>query len=124
MYFRKYKSHDRCLPVMKKVSVGRTPKNRDDLVYTFDQQDGYRMYKVVQIREDGVLDCREMNKSPVVYEHHRDLQFALVGVFKYEGYRTERKYLKIDDLDGKVVLVRDVLMTACLLYTSPSPRDS
>ena len=112
MYFRKYKSHDRCLPAMKKVSVGRTPKNRDDLVYTFDQRDGYKIYKVVDITEDGLLDCQEINKTPLVYERHRDLQFSRVGMFKYEGYRTDRKSLKVDDPAGKVVLVRDVLMTA------------
>ena len=109
MLFRKFRPHSVCALDMKDISVQRTAKKRDDLVYVFDGC--YHLYKVKQIDSQDQLVCQEFNVAEKVFSRHLTLNFGHVGVFRNLGMKTNKKTLKKSDLSGKVLLLRDLLLT-------------
>ena len=94
---------------MKPVKVSRNPKTRDDLVYTYEE-DQYRFYKVFN-KEDGVLVCNELTMIEKVLPRHATLDFGLVGVFEKLGRKTAETRIPEESINGKVFSYEGLLMS-------------
>ena len=91
--FRKLRPHSVCTLDLKNISVQRTAKKRDDLVYVFDGC--YHLYKVKKIESQDELLCQEFNVADKVFSRHLTLNFGNVGVFfRNLGMKTNQKTLK------------------------------
>ena len=112
LLLRKMRPHLTCQNKMKPVRLGRTPKTRDDMIYTF-KEGMYRLYHVKAIEEnEKEFTCKEFSIEEKYFQRHQTLDFGSVGVFENLGYKTVTVVVKDSEISGN-----------CLLYTSPSPRD-
>ena len=97
---------------MKPVRLQKTPKTRDDLIYTF-KEGIYRLYHVKAIEEnEKEFTCKEFNIEEKYFRRHQTLDFGSVGVFKNLGYKTVTVVVKDSEIAGKVIAI------GCLLLTS------
>ena len=110
MLLRKFRSQHRCEVTMTAVSTRCTAKSRDDLIYTFDDDFKYRLFKVVKINGDQFL-CREFNVTPKTYNRVTELDFSTVGVFNNHGHKTNTTVVTLSDVKGKVFSMGSILMT-------------
>ena len=110
MLLRKFRPHHDCEQRMKPISVGTTPRCRDDLVYTYNEQQ-YRMFKVIKILESEQYVAREFNITGKVFKRHPSLHFDTVGVFNNHGFKTEKTVLDLSQIKGKVFSHGSLLMS-------------
>ena len=114
LLLRKMRPHLSCQNKMKPVRLGRTPKTRDDMIYTF-KEGMYRLYHVKAIEEnenENEFTCKEFNIEEKYFRRHQTLDFGSVGVFKNLGYKTVTVVVKDSEIAGKVIAI------GCLLLTS------
>ena len=106
---RKLRPHRHCQKPIKQIKLGRTSKSRDDLVYTYDSGE-YLLLKVEEI--DGQrLHFSEINCTPKIFSRHEDIPFGLVGVFRDFGKRNVFHDINVNDIQGKLVRTRGLIMT-------------
>ena len=111
MLLRKFRPNHDCVIRMKPISVSSTPRSRDDLVYTFEEQE-HRMFKVIEIEGGGSrLICREYIISGKIFRRHPTLEFDKVGVYNNHGFKTVRTELQLAEIKGKVFSFGSLLMT-------------
>ena len=94
------------------------------LVYTYSDGE-YHIYKIKTItprtiigNAHGKYEANFNNKMP------KKLNWSSIGVFEKGGISDEETVINVNQISGKVLIVNNYLITCCLLYTSPSPRDS
>jgi hypothetical protein len=107
---RKFRPHPSCTKKVTEIKPGRTSKSRDDLVYVYEN--GHYLLLKVENNENGILYCSEINKEPMVFNRHSDLNFGLVGVFKDFGKKNIYHRIPVQNVAGKLVRSRGLLMTA------------
>lgn len=95
---------------MKPIRPNSTSKARDDLVYIYKEKQ-YSMYQVLEILDDNYYDCVELNIEEKIFTRHASLNFGKVGVFKYHGLTTIKRNIHIEEINGKVVMNQNLLMT-------------
>ena len=99
---------------MKPIWLSRTPKTRDDIVYTFSEG-LYRLYEVKEISDDGKqYMCKEYNVANKIFRRHQTLDFGVVGVFRNHGYKTEMVNVQDKDVCGKLVSIGSLLFTVSI----------
>ena len=84
-------------------------KSRDDLVYQF--KDGRYLLLQVENIVGNTLHCCEINVSERKFKRHEDINYGLVGVFKDHGKRHIYHRVKCDEIQGKLVRSRGLIMT-------------
>ena len=108
---RKFKGGHTCSPKRTPIKVGKTPKSRDDLIYT--KSNGfYSLYRVEEIDENGDFHCKQFNVIDKTFPACPGLNFGLVGVFKNHGFKSGMRFVQADDVAGKVILNQGMLFTA------------
>ena len=89
---------------MKPICLQRTPKTRDDLIYTFDAE--YKLFQVEKIEDDEREHvCKEFNVTNKIFRRQQTLDFGLVGVFQNHGYKTQIVTVRENEIAGKLVSI-------------------
>ena len=109
LLLRKFRAHSICLPDMKPIVLGATPKTRDDLVYTYVNSQ-YHLFKVTEI-DDECYICKEFNVTAKNFRRHPNLDFGKVGIFRNFGFKTTVHRLKWSEIRGKVICIGSLLMS-------------
>ena len=114
LLLRKFRAHPSCVNQMKPIRLSRTPKTRDDIIYTFS--DGvYRLFKVEEIGDvEKEYLCKEYNVSNKTFRRHQTLDFGVVGVFRNHGYKMELVTVQHQEICGKLVSIGSLLFTVSI----------
>ena len=139
--------------ILQKVSSAKTKKEKVDLLQEYNQ-DALRAILIINFDEslkfllpEGEVPFRP-NDAPAGTEHTR-LVHEFKGLYRFfkggdasiKGMRREQLFVQLleglhadeanmlvsacnQDLQSKYRITKAVVAEACLLYTSPSPRDS
>lgn len=68
------------------------------------------MYKIVKVKDD-ILVCQKQGRYPTTFPEMPNLNWAQVGVYKRGALSPELIQIKKEDVSGKVIIVKDLLMT-------------
>ena len=80
-------------------------------IYTYVNHN-YHFYKIVSVGEDDEdFLCVEIEKIPQKFKETPTLKWGLVGVFKAGKESTEPKFIRKNDVKGKLIKVYDLLIT-------------
>ena len=94
LYLRKFRPHGNCVPQMKPVKVGDTPKTRDDYIYSF-REGTFRLYQVQDIVEGVVKHQDDIDKSisDKLSEKWslKRLDLTLRAILRAAGYEIQRR---------------------------------
>ena len=107
---RKFKGNHVCKVKPVPIQVGKTPKKRDDLIYT--KVDGiYNLFRVEEILENNDFCCKQFNVIDKMFPVCPGLNFGFVGVFKNHGFKSGIRIVRENEVKGKVILNQGVLFT-------------
>ena len=107
---RKFKRGHICDPKRTPIKVGKTPKCRDDLIYT--KTNGfYSLFRVQEIDENGDFNCTQFNVIDKTFSACPALNFGLVGTFKNQGFKSGIHFVRANNVAGKVILNQGLLFT-------------
>ena len=107
---RKYKGNHTCTTKLAPIAVGKTPKKRDDLIYTL-VEGFYSLFRVEEILDNEEYYCRQFNIIDKMFPVCPGLNFGLVGVFKNHGFKSGMKIVRENEVKGKVILNQGTLFT-------------
>ena len=78
-------------------------------VYTFKEKE-YNFYKIMSI-EEGNMECAKVGKYEVSFPETPTLDWGKVGVFKAGGISDEIVQIPKDEIAGKMIKVKNILLT-------------
>ena len=79
------------------------------LIYCFKDLT-FKIYKIVEIQDDNLL-CYQQGKYKHVFEEYPHVDWSTVGVFKKGPISNEIVKISKNDVDGKVLMVENLLIT-------------
>ena len=92
------------------ISNHDTELECNTLIYTFDIEQNYQMYKIIKITASSVL-CKPQGRFDLTFKETPELKWGKVGVFKKGGIGATEKYISINEIKGKVISVTNYLIT-------------
>ena len=91
------------------VSTSDTPLECNSMIYTYERKE-YKIYKITSITENDFIRF-EQGKTDCAFNETPGLNWSHVGVFKKTELHHEEKTIKQDAMKGKVLIVKDFLIT-------------
>ena len=108
IYLKRALSNHVCDPQIT-FKVKDTAMECNNLIYTYKHGE-YKLYKIEEIHDDE-FTCKIINTSEIKYSQTPTLKWQSVGHFKEENMSVETVKVKPENIAGKVIRVKNVLLT-------------
>lgn len=110
---RKFEKHFCSKPIKYSCMENNTGAENNSLIYTFKEKQ-FKFYNIVKINPDRSFQCTEQGRFPYVCSLTPDIDWSTVGVFKQGPSNLNENTIKLCEISGKVLKVKDLLLTCPL----------
>ena len=91
--------------------VPKKGKENNSMVYYVDDNSEYKFFRIMKINDNGSLTCNPQGKYVCKFDLVKDFKWDKVGVFKAGPYSNEEIVLPRSKIQGKVLKVKNYLLT-------------
>ena len=98
-----------CCKASLTFSPKNTPRECNNLIYTYVQNE-YQFYQIESVL-NGSLQCQPIGNFNVSFPEVPTLDWSLVGVFRAGGVGANHVNVKLDEVAGKVIRIKNLLIT-------------
>ena len=93
------------------LDIEKQGRENNSMVYYLDDKNQYQFFNIKKLNNDGTVTCNPQGRHLFKSEIVQHLKWESVGVFRVGPYSNEEIILPIKKIEGKVLKVKNLLIT-------------